>query len=215
MAKLPGLHLHQFAEGYFEQPGLEKIALPIIADLQREYSTGSPTRLKRFFILLRGYSGFWKAIILYSLFSDEGNIRIFKSTGFHCLLGVALGAIDSLFSWMGNQTPGVVSLFPNVLSALASLCLLSLAVWFCARQIQAHDFYRIWWVSVKIALPFPVILSLLQVLLMYRWFHSSPPMWMIAFGTISTVVIALVSCMTTTLLVWGVFAVSKKQSLRS
>jgi hypothetical protein len=118
--KLPGSRLYQFSEKYFEQPGLEKIAQPIIADLQQEYSCRPHPSLARLFILLRGYSGFWKAIILYSLFSDEGNIRIFKSIGFFRLLGAAVGVIVAALSWRGNQTPGFVSLLPDVLTIVVS-----------------------------------------------------------------------------------------------
>ncbi len=207
--KLPGSKLHRFAEKYFEQPGLERIALPIIADLQQEYSSRPHTSLACFFILLRGYLGFWKSIALYSLFSNEGNIRVFKSTGFFRLLGAAAGAITALLSWKGNQTPGLVSLFPNVLTALTVLCLLFLAVWFCVRQIQAHRFPDIWWVSGKISVPIGLFLWMVQICLLFKLWSKPPDMFSLIVTFIETVISMFAYRMIACVLVRCVFAVSK------
>jgi hypothetical protein len=209
--KLPGSKLHQFAEKYFEPPGLERIALPIIADLQREYSSKPHTSSTRFFILLRGYLGFWKSIVLYSLFSAEGNIRVFKSVSFLRLLGAAVGAIGALLIWKGNRTPGLVSLFPNLLTALAVLCLLCLAVWFCVRQLRTRGFPDIWRVSGKISVPVGIILWMIQWLLLHKlWALPLPPD---AFNLILTLIVALVVVLVyrtvASSIVWCVFTVTK------
>jgi len=148
--KLPGSWLYQFTEKYFEQPGLEKIAQPIIADLQHEYISLPHVAIKRSLILLRGYWSFWKALGLYSLLNDEGNMRIFKTFGFTALLGAAVGAIVSLFSWNGNRTPGFVSTIPNYVTALVLFGLLFFAIWFSSRQLQRHSFVDIWKVAMRI-----------------------------------------------------------------
>jgi hypothetical protein len=207
--KLPGSRLYQFSEKYFEQPGLEKIAQPIIADLQQEYSCRPHPSLARLFILLRGYSGFWKAIILYSLFSDEGNIRIFKSIGFFRLLGAAVGVIVAALSWRGNQTPGFVSLLPDVLTAMTLLCLFCLAVWFCARQIQASRFPDIRWISGKISVPIGIILWTVDILLMFKLFHLPVPAVHLAFSVIGILGVVFVNQIVASLLVWGVFTIRK------
>jgi hypothetical protein len=205
----PGFKLHRFAEKYFEQPGLERIALPIIADLQREYSNKPHASLTRFFILLRGYLGFWKSIVLYSLFSAEGNIRIFKSVGFLRLLGAAIGAIGALLCWRGNRTPGLVSLFPNVLTALTVLCLLCLAVWFCVRQLWTHDFSDIWWVSGKISLPVGIILWMTQLFLMHKLWTLPPGAFNFILTIIATLVVVLVCRTIACSIVWCAFVVTK------
>ena len=193
-------------------PGLERIALPIIADLQREYSSRLHTSLARFFILLRGYFGFWKSIALYSLFSNEGNIRVFKSIGFFRLLGTAVGAISALLIWKGNRRPGHVSLFPDVLTALALLCLLCLVVWFCVRQLQAHGFPDIWRVSGKISVPVGIILWMIQLLLLHKLWALPLPL-PDAFNLILTFIVALVVVLVyrtvACSIVWCVFVVTK------
>jgi hypothetical protein len=207
-SKLPGSWLLQFAEQYFEQSGLEKIALPIIADIQQEYSSKPQASLARFFILMRSYLSFWKAIGLYSVFSDEGNIRIFKSISFYRLLGTVVGSITAILSWKGNQTPHFVSLIPSWEIGLALLCFLCLAIWFCARQLQAHYFIDIWWVSSKISLPITIILLILNILLIFKLFGSAvflPAAMMSIFILVLMRAYRLISCF----LVWSVLAVSK------
>jgi hypothetical protein len=206
--ELPGLMLLKFAKKYFEQPGLERIALPIIADLQREYSTRLNAST-RFCILLRGYLGFWKSIALYSLFSAEGNIRIFKSVRFFRLLGVAVGIIGALLSWKGNRMPVLVSLFPDVLTALAVLCLLCLAVWFCVRQLQPHGFPDIWRVSGKISVPVGIILWMMHWLLLHKLWALPLDAFNLIVAFISTLVLVLVYRMVACLIVWCVFVVTK------
>ena len=207
--KLPGSKLHQFAEKYFEQPGLERIALPIIADLQQEYLSRPHTSLTRFFILLRGHLGFWKAIALYSLFSDEGNIRIFKSIGFFRFLGAVVGMIGALLSWKWNRIPGRVSLFPNVLTALAVLCLLYLAVWFCVQQLQAHGIPDIWRVSGKISVPVGIILWMTSILLQCKLWTRPPDMFSFILTSILTAAVVFVYRTIACSTVWCVFVVTK------
>lgn len=208
--KLPGSKLHQFAEKYFEQPGLERIALPIIADLQREYSSQPHKSLTRFFILLRGYIAFIKSIALYSLFSNEGNIRIFKFIGFFRLLGTAVGGISALLIWKGNRRPGLVSLFPDVLTALALLCLLCLVVWFCVRQLQAHGFPDIWRVSGKILVPVGIILWITQLLLLHKLWALPllPDAFNLILTFIVTLVVVLIYRTVACSFVWCVFVVN-------
>ena len=207
--KLPGSKLRQFAEKYFEQPGLERIALPIIADLQREYSSQPHKSLTRSFILLRGYLAFIKSIALYSLFSNEGNIRIFKSVGFFRLLGTAVGAISALLIWKGNRRPGLVSLFPDVLTALALLCLLCLVVWFCVRQLQAHGFPDIWRVSGKISVPVGIILWMTQWLLLHKLWALPLDAFNLILTFIVTLVVVLFYRTVACSIVWCVFVVTK------
>jgi hypothetical protein len=207
--KLPGSRLHQFSEKYFEQRGLERIALPIIADLQQEYSNKPHTSLMSFLILLRGYFGFWMAIVLYSIASDEGNIRIFKSMGFNRLLGTAVGAVVALLSWKGNQTHGLVSMFPDALTVLALLCFLCLAVWFCARQTQSRRFLDIWRVSWKISLPVIFILWPVQIFLQFKLWSRPYDLFGATASFLLTLASVSVSRMIACSLVRFVFALSK------
>jgi hypothetical protein len=208
-SKLPGSRLLQFAEKYFEQTALEKIALPVIADIQQEYSSKPQASLVRFFILMRGYFSFWKAIGLYSVFSDEGNIRIFKSISFYRLLGTVVGSIAAILSWKGNQTPHFVSLIPSWEIGLALLCFLCLAIWFCTRQLQAHYFINIWWVSSKISLPIIIILWILSIMLMFKLF-STVDFRIAVMMSIAILVMMLAYRLITCFLVWSVLAVGKR-----
>jgi hypothetical protein len=220
-SKLPGAWLLQFAEKYFEQSGLDKIALPIIADIQREYS-GEPHKfLTQLFFRMRGYISFWKAITLYSLFSDEGNVRIFKAIGFYRFLGIAVGTLVSLLSWKGNQVPGRVSLIPDAATGLALLCFLCLAIWFCARQLQVHYFSDIWRVSGKIVEPIGIILFIASLLLMRKLWSMPVSMlnlWNLSVSSLPVGLsfiainygLMLVYRLSSCFLVWCVSAVGKR-----
>ena len=220
--KLPGARLLRFSERFFEQPGLEKIALPAIADLQHEYSSRSDKSITRFLILLRGYLGFWKATGIYSLFSSRGDIRPFKSTGFVVLLGASAGVIISLLSWKRNQTPGLWNPFPDVLTALVFIFLFFLVTWFSARQLTAHCFHDIWKIGWKISLTTGIILGTVMFFLAFEIWRFPP-------GSIGTAIdylqLAALSCLLTIALtfIFGVlssflvrclFALYKKLSVR-
>lgn len=213
--KLPGSRLLQFAERFFGQPGLEKIALPVIADLQHEYSSRPEKSLTRFLILLRGYLCFWKATGIYSLFSSRGDIRPFKSTGFVVLLGASVGIIISLLSWKLNQTPNLVSLFPNILTFLAFICLLFVAIWFCARQLPVHSFAGIWKVAYRISITIGLVFGTINVFIVIRQFQSYPDSVLpdfiyLGIGFLGSMLIVLVFGMTAGLLVWGMYALGKR-----
>lgn len=49
-------------------------------------------------------------------------------------LGLAVGVVISLMCWRGNQTPHLVSTFPDVATFIALVVLLSAAVWFDQRR---------------------------------------------------------------------------------
>lgn len=49
-------------------------------------------------------------------------------------LGVVVGVVISLMCWRGNQTPHLVSTFPDVVTFIAMVVLLSAAVWFDQRR---------------------------------------------------------------------------------
>jgi hypothetical protein len=207
--RLPGSRLYQFSAKYFEQPALEKIARPIIADLQHEYSIKSQTSISCLLVLLRGYLGFWKAIGLYSLFSKEGNIRPFKSIGFIVFLGSAIGAVFSLLSWKGNQTAGGVMLFVNGFTMLIFFCLLWLAVWFCSRQLQSHRFLDIWRIARTISITTGVILGTTIIFLSYRQFHPFSVLQLSIVGFLLTLALVLVFGLIASLLVRLLFAFRK------
>lgn len=199
--KLPGARLSRFAERFFEQPGLEKIALPIIADLQHEYSRRSDKSITRFLILLRGYLSFWKAIGIYSLFSSRGDIRPFQSIGFVLFLGAIVGTIVSIFSWMGNQTKGLVNIFPNWFTALLFLSLLFLAIWFCTRHLPDPRFRYIWKIARRIAAVNGIILGTACTLLCFRMFQGSVPFVFVIFFYLITLALTLVFGLIASLLV--------------
>lgn len=207
--RLPGSRLYQFSTKYFEQPALEKIAEPIIADLQHEYSIKSQTSMSRLLVLLRGYLGFWKATGLYSLFSKEGNIRPFKSIGFIVFFGAAIGAVFSLLSWKGNQTPGTVYLFVDGFTMLIFFCLLCLAVWFCSCQLQSHRFLDIWRVARTISLTTGVILGTTIIFLSYRQSHPSSDLHFALVLFLLTLALVLVLGLIASLLVRFLFAFRK------
>lgn len=54
-------------------------------------------------------------------------------------LGLAIGAVVSLMFWRGNQTPHLVSTFPDGMTLLVLLVLLVLAVRFDQGRHVAHD----------------------------------------------------------------------------
>src|SRR5688572_25785882 len=49
-------------------------------------------------------------------------------------LGLAVGVVISLMCWRGNQTPHLVSTFPDVATFVVMVILLSAAVWFDQRR---------------------------------------------------------------------------------
>jgi len=213
--KLPGARLLQFSENFFGQAGLEKIALPIISDLQHEYSNRSDTSITRFLILLRGYLSFWKATGLYSLFSKKGDIYPFKSTGFVVLLGTAVGVIISLLSWKGNQTLGRVSLFPDILTFLVFICLLFLVIWFCIRHSATRGFAEIWEVACRISKTIGLLLGTTNIFTGIRLFQPAPDsvlpdLTFLGLGFLLSMFIVLVFGMTAGLLVWGMYAFGKR-----
>jgi len=57
------------------------IVLPIIADLQHEYTAARPGAVMRPLILLRGYWSFWKAVGLLTFVTGDWKMRINKLTG--------------------------------------------------------------------------------------------------------------------------------------
>ncbi len=210
--KLPGARLLRFSERFFEQPGLEKIALPAIADLQHEYSSRSDKSITRFLILLRGYLSFWKATGIYSLFSSRGDIRPFKSTGFVVLMGAAVGVIISLLSWKGNQTPGLVTIFPDILTFLAFICFLFLVLWLCVRQLPVPSFAGIWKVAFRISTTIGLLLGTTTVFIGIRQFHHPtllPYLTLLGVVFLGSMFIVIVLGMAAGLLVWGMYTLGK------
>jgi len=214
--KLPGERLLKFAEKYFEKPGLEKIALPVIADLQHEYSSRPAQSKPRFLILLRSYLSFWKTIGMYSLSSNEGNIRPFKSIRFVMLLGAAVGIIFSLISWRGNQTTGLVSTFPDMYSMLAFFVSLCLAIAFCVRQLPGHRFADIWKVAHRLYVIIGVILATTLTFIGIRQFKPAPDsvfpdLIFLGLGFLFSMFIVLVFSLIASLLVRGMYALGKRK----
>jgi hypothetical protein len=58
-------------------------------------------------------------------------------------LGIAIGAVGALISWKENTVPHLVSLFPNVLTALVLWGLIFLALCFYLRPLQDKNFLSI------------------------------------------------------------------------
>jgi hypothetical protein len=203
--EMPGSRLLQFAERFFGQVGLEKIALPIIADLQHEYSSRSDKPVTRLLILLRGYLSFWKATCLYGLFSSRGDVRPFQSIGFTLFLGAASGTIVSIFIWMGNQTKGLAMLFPDWFTALLFLSLLFLAIWSCTRHMPDPRFRKIWKAAWRIASANGIILATVIILISLRLFHNGIGFINIIVAYGFTQLISLVCGFILSLLVWGMF----------
>ena len=54
-------------------------------------------------------------------------------------LGSAIGAVVSLMFWRGNQTPNLVSTFPDGMTLLVLVVLLTMAVRFQQSRLAAHD----------------------------------------------------------------------------
>lgn len=77
----PGSRLLRFAEKHLDHSVVDMIVLPIIADLQHEYSKLPRTDMARSLVLLRGYWSFWKAIGLHTIISGDGKMRIAKLVG--------------------------------------------------------------------------------------------------------------------------------------
>lgn len=67
--RLPGSRLRRFAEKHLDNSAVEKIVLPIIADLQHEYLSLPRSGMMGLQVLLRGYWSFWKAIGLQMVFT--------------------------------------------------------------------------------------------------------------------------------------------------
>jgi hypothetical protein len=203
--ELPGSWLYQFAQKHFDPTRLEKIFLPIIADLQHEYLSMPHTALKRSWVLLRSYWSFWKAIGLCSIFNSGGNIRMSQSPIFTMIWGAAAGVIVSLLSWNGNRTPGTISVYSGF-TAPVLLGLLCLAVWFCTRHLQIRHFAEIWKVARRISIITGIIFGIVQIFLMFARFHSHPGPLMISVGFLVPVISVYVNGILASILVRGISA---------
>jgi capsular polysaccharide biosynthesis protein len=78
---MPGSRLLRFAEEHLDHSAVEILVLPIIADIQHEYSAVSRTTMMRLFVLLRGYWSFWKVIGLHMVMNPhiKGSLMIGSS----------------------------------------------------------------------------------------------------------------------------------------
>lgn len=76
--RLPGFRLRRFAEKRLDRSAVEMLVLPIIADLQHEYSSLPRSTVARLLVLLGGYWGYWKAIGLHMVTGPrrKGNLMV-------------------------------------------------------------------------------------------------------------------------------------------
>ena len=54
-------------------------------------------------------------------------------------LGTAIGVVVALMCWRGNQTPHLVSVFPDGITLLMLIALLSVVIGFEQRRRNGHD----------------------------------------------------------------------------
>jgi hypothetical protein len=73
--KLPGARLFRIAARYFDQATAETTLIPIIADLQHEFSDEPHGAIPRWFLLLRGYWDFWMVVGVLSVTDRKAHMR--------------------------------------------------------------------------------------------------------------------------------------------
>jgi hypothetical protein len=125
---LPGSRLHRFAERHLDRSVVEMIVLPIIADLQHEYSKLPRTAMARPLVLLRGYWSFWKAIGLHTVISGDVKMRITKSVGVDAFAFVLFSIAAFLFFRLGymfhpNLNRSMIFWSAQLLGCLACLAI--------------------------------------------------------------------------------------------
>jgi hypothetical protein len=80
---MPGQRLRALARRWCSAETLERLIDPILADLQSEYLSARDQRpRRRRALLLNGYLGFWKAVMMHTLTGlvDSGDVALARST---------------------------------------------------------------------------------------------------------------------------------------
>jgi len=113
-------------------------------------------------------------------------------------LGLAVGAVVSLMCWRGNQTPHLVSTFPDGLTFLMLVVLLSVAVWFDQRWRGRAASLR---AGLTIAAAAGVIFGSTVALLGTLQF-TRPAVVLLAFGFLTALGSSLVVGGVATLALW-------------
>jgi hypothetical protein len=111
---------------------------------------------------------YWKQVLLsiYSLFVKGGA----RSNSYWMLFGTVVGIVVSLLSWEGNRNPHIHSVFPNGFTVAALLGLMFLAVWFCARQVQAQKIAEIKRIGIKISAIAGIVFGTVEALFCFMRF---------------------------------------------
>jgi hypothetical protein len=72
---LPGLRLSQIAASHFDRATAETTLMPIVADLQHEFSDKPHRTVARWVILVRAYLNFWMVVGLLGLTDRKAHMR--------------------------------------------------------------------------------------------------------------------------------------------
>ena len=116
-------------------------------------------------------------------------------------LGTAVGAVVALMCWRGNQSPHLVSTFPDGITFLFLVALVGVAVWFNQRGHDAHDRATSLRAGLTIAAAAGVVFgSAVAVLGIFRFTH--PSLVLSAFGFLTALSSSLV-CGAMTALAWS------------
>jgi len=141
----------------------------ICGDLAEAYETSILPK----YGLTRARLWYWKQVLLSICFLFwRGRIEPKLPSIF---FGLAVGTIFFLFSWGGNRTPGLVSYFPDGLTALVLLGLTFTAVWICARRLQGRTFSDIWGVARWISGAAGIVSGIAWIILCYARFSYPLP----------------------------------------
>ncbi len=137
--RLPGSWLRRFAERHLDRSAVEMVVLPVIADLQHEYTAAPRNSVTRGLVHFRGAWAFWRAIGFHTIISGDAKMRIAKHVGFD--LAAFVIVLIAAFAFL---RPGYV-LNPNATrpmlywSLLLVGCLVVLAIALAARaRITAY-----------------------------------------------------------------------------
>ncbi len=116
-------------------------------------------------------------------------------------LGSAVGAVVALMCWRGNQTPHLVSIFPDGITFLLLVVLLGAAAWFDQRRWPASDRGASVRAGLTIAAAAGVIFGVAVALLGTLRF-TDPSLILSAFGFLTALGTSLV-CGVLTTLAWS------------